>query len=51
MTEKSVEYTSFIMIWEEEGIMLEDSEFMAMRCFDSSCRFSMAKSLLVGYMR
>jgi hypothetical protein len=40
-TGKSGEHPRFIMSKIEEGIMLEDSEFMAMRCFDSSCRFSM----------
>jgi hypothetical protein len=40
-TGKSVEHPRFIMSRTGEGIMLEDSEFMVTRCFESSCRFSM----------
>jgi hypothetical protein len=39
--EKSVEHMRFITSRAEEGIMLEDSELMAKRCFESSCRFFM----------
>jgi hypothetical protein len=41
-TGKNAEHSRFVTSWIGEGIMLEESEFMATRCFQSSCRFSMA---------
>jgi hypothetical protein len=41
-TEMGVEHLEFIMSREEGGIVWENSEFMATRCFESNCIFSMA---------
>jgi hypothetical protein len=41
-TEICVEHMRFITSWEKEGIILEDSEFMATICFESSWRFFIA---------
>jgi hypothetical protein len=41
-TEENFERPRFITNQTGEEIMLEEREFMAMRCSKSSCRFSMA---------
>jgi hypothetical protein len=38
----SAEHLDFITDWEEGGIVPKNTEFMANRCFESNCRFSIA---------